>query len=249
MTDGENQNENMESAADAPMKTTVNGEEYTFAQKDERAHETQNEKKKERRSDLFFYILCAVILMGSFGFRAYWTNTYCAVTVSGNSMNQTLLDGDKLLMTYYKGNVELHRGDIIVVDVSKHEECADFANPFLIKRLIATEGDKVKCIDGQVYVWYAGESEYQPLDEPYAYYTDKAGYDFSEYVVKEGQIFFLGDNRNNSCDSRYNEWSGSHIQDLYNVEDVYGVVTDWAYENREMLETFLFLSCAGNRKK
>ena len=206
---------------------------------------TPQKKKKEGKTDLIFYIVCALILACSIGFRIYWTDTYCAVTVSGDSMNQTLKSGDKLLMNYYKGDMTLTRGDIIVVDVSKHEECAHFENPFLIKRLIAMEGDKVKCVDGQVYIWYAGSAEYVALDEPYAYYTDAAGYDFSEYVVGEGEIFFLGDNRNNSCDSRYNQLSGSHIDELYNEEDVYGIVTDWAYENRGLLETWLFVSCAG----
>ena len=201
-------------------------------------------KKKKRVSDVIFYIVCALVLAFSIGFRIYWTDTYCTVTVSGASMNRTLEDGDRLLMNYKK-DMTLHRGDIIVVDVSGYEECEGFANTFLIKRLIAMEGDKVKCIDGQIYIWYAGETEYVALDEPYAYYTDKMGYDFGEYVVGEGEIFFLGDNRNNSCDSRYKQLSGSHIDELYKEEDVYGIVTQWALDNRGFLDVFLSFSCNG----
>ena len=51
--------------------------------------------KKEGKTDLIFYIICALILACSIGFRIYWTDTFCAVTVSGDSMNQTLKSGDK----------------------------------------------------------------------------------------------------------------------------------------------------------
>jgi len=44
--------------------------------------------------------------------------------------------------------------------------------------------------------------EWQPLYEPYAYYTDRNGYDFGEYVLQKDEVFFLGDNRNHSTDSR-----------------------------------------------
>ena len=112
----------------------------------------------------------------------------------------------------------------------------------IIKRLIAIEGDKVQCIDGQVSIMYAGTEQYVPLDEPYAYYEkDKTFYDFEPYEVGEGEIFFLGDNRYNSKDSRYKQEGCSHLTDrLYKRADIVGVVPQWAIEDKEILGKLFF---------
>lgn len=191
----------------------------------------------ERSSYLFVCILF-LLFFALFSFRYYWLKEYSGVVVDGSSMMRTLQDEDRLLMHKADAEKPAKRGDVIVVDVRGYEECGD--TEFLIKRLIATEGDKVKCVDGNLYIWYAGEEGYVLLEESYAYYTDKLSYDFDEYVVGEGEIFFLGDNRNHSKDSRYNEYQGSNLKCLYKVEDIHGVVPDWAIKHRKILEVFFF---------
>ena len=197
----------------------------------------------ERESGYGVYLFFAFFILLALFFRVWWTNNYGGVVVDGSSMYKTLVSGEKLLMRYVDDGDEVERGDVIVVYVGDYEECKGISGGYLIKRLIAIEGDRVKCTDGQISICYAGTSEYKLLDEPYAHYMNKSAYDFGdyEYVVGEGEIFFLGDNRNNSCDSRYAEIGGSHLDgQLYKATDIYGVVPDWAIEHSDTLAKIFF---------
>ena len=186
---------------------------------------------KSRRSTTIFYCVLALIVVAALGFRIYWTNTFGGVYVDGNSMYPTLHSGDELLMKY-GGDAE--RGDVIVVDVRSYGDEYDFGNTqFLIKRLIAVEGDAVYCEDGEVYIRYAGTTEFVPLDEQYI--PDGEIYSFGPYEVGTDEIFFLGDNRLNSKDSRYKEGL-SHLDCLYKESDIYGIVPEWALKYKEILK-------------
>lgn len=202
---------------------------------------------KEQRSSNRFYLIIMTLILLFVGFRTYWTSNFGGVTVSGDSMKLTLTNREQLLMKYVHDGKGLDYGDVIVVHVEHYPE---FSIPnanlpeasktkYLIKRLIAMEGDKVRCEDGQIEIMYKGETEWVQLDEPYAYYTDKEAYDFAEYRVGKGRIFFLGDNRNNSQDSRFIE-GYSRLDTLYKATDVIGVVPEWAIEHREGLAKILF---------
>ncbi len=209
-------------------KIGINGRRITMYEK-EWASREEIENEKEYRSNYWFYSILVLLMLAVIGFGVYRNKTYGGVTVKGASMEQTLHDGEALLMMKKLSKVE--RGDIIIVNVQGYEETKFSDTENIIKRLIAIEGDKVKCEDGVVMLWKAGEDGYERLDEPYAYYSeDMTTYDFAEYTLGEGEIFFLGDNRFNSLDSRYQE-GHSHLKDkLYKQEDIIGYVPDWALE-------------------
>ena len=116
------------------------------------------------------------------------------VVVSGPSMRTTLQSGDFLIVL---SNV-LYRnpqyGDIIVASKDSFKN----GEP-IIKRVIATEGQEVNIDFGRGIVYVDGV----PLDEPYitAPTTLFEGVSFP-LVVDKGCVFVMGDNRNDSKDSR-----------------------------------------------
>lgn len=206
----------------------------------------QGQAAPKKKKGWIFYVIIALILLLIFSLRLYVKKVYSGVEVKGSSMFTTLKDGDELLMKRAKYE-KAERGDIIVVDVEGYAEFQGSNTKYLIKRLIAIEGDSLYCEDGQIYIRYAGEEEYQPLDEPYARYVDEKGkenkaiYDFGIYTVGEGEIFFLGDNRNDSCDSRYGVDGGSHLKNkLYKEKDIYGIVPTWAIKHQNILRKIFF---------
>ena len=150
--------------------------------------------------------------------------------IPSESMVPTLRVGDFLMVDKQSYEPEgalswmlppsnIHRGDLVVfhypVDPAMH----------LVKRVVAVPGDRVRLKHGRV--WING----QPVQEPYAFYSQAAIDDFrdnfpslrqadpsldpnwwmrlrhsiidGELTVPRGQLFVLGDNRNDSEDSRY----------------------------------------------
>ena len=80
----------------------------------------------------------------------------------------------------------------------------DDESQLFIKRIIGLPGDKVEIIDGKVYI---NDSE-TPLEDSYVPETPLGS--FGPYEVPENCYFMMGDNRNNSKDSRY--WTNTFVR-------------------------------------
>ncbi len=200
---------------------------------------------KERNSIFRYLVVLLALFLLIFGVRIYVANVFGGVLVDGHSMDNTLQHGQHLLMRSTDEKYKADYGDVIVVYVGDYAEFQAAGEPdYLIKRLIAKAGDNVYCKEGQVYVQYGGVGEYVPLNEPYANYIfGKGSYNFAEYHVGEGEVFFLGDNRQNSMDSRYGITGGSRLKDrLYKEEDVCAIVPEWAIKHSDVVNFFFFPS-------
>ena len=121
------------------------------------------------------------------------------VMVDGRSMNNTLSDGDRLIMTHV--NYTPQRDDIVVVN-------SDAAGKILIKRVIGVEGDKIAIDYNSNHVYVNDQlisNEHIKeimIDNGYFDRSYMGADGIYHYEVPKDCVFVMGDNRNDSKDSR-----------------------------------------------
>lgn len=134
------------------------------------------------------------------------TFVFFKVRVSGPSMQPTLYTGNRLVANKYG---KIKHGAIIIIKDEKPD-----SQDWLIKRVIGVGGDVVEFENG--YVKVNGEL----IDEPYVKEQGVTKHTQNRIEVPEGEIFYLGDNRIESADSR--------TFGTCTVEQVVGVVENWS---------------------
>ena len=159
--------------------------------KKKKAREAEAELPRavKKRLEIYDWLQCIVfalvacILVFVFFFRT--------IDVVGHSMEPTLMEGDKLIVTnlFY----EPEYGDIVILRKDS------FGEQPIVKRVIATEGQVIDIDFEEGIVYVDGEA----LDEPYIAEKTTRELDFDGKVtVPDGCVFVMGDNRNKSTDSR-----------------------------------------------
>ncbi len=142
--------------------------------------------------DLYLNVRVLVSIMAVFVLM--FTFVVRIIVVSGPSMENTLINGD-LILVWSLGYTP-QQGDIVVLTQERYQEDS------IVKRVIATEGQTVDIDYYSAVVYVDGK----PLVEPYTkerMMVPSYGEGLNHVTVPEGCIFVMGDNRNNSADSRY----------------------------------------------
>jgi len=113
-----------------------------------------------------------------------------AMVVQGPSMKPNLSYNQRVIVekVIYRFVHGPRRGDVVVIDMPGEKE-------LLVKRAVALPGETVAVQDGQVFI------NGQPLEEPWA--IRQGGVDYPPTLVPPLHVFVLGDNREESRDSRY----------------------------------------------
>ncbi len=149
-------------------------------------HEKDDAYKRD--SDRHFMLSLIIVVAIAFAIRLFIAEP---VRVDGESMYPTLLNDERMFVE----KVSLwfsapKRGDIVICYYPGYTVSC-------VKRVIGLPGDTISITDGIVYI--NGEE----LDESeYWHYRGEIDLDMGEVTVPEGSVFVMGDNRNDSKDSR-----------------------------------------------
>ncbi len=120
----------------------------------------------------------------------------CALVPTG-SMEETIMTGSRIVINRLAYAMEEpQRGDIVAFYYP------DDGETLYLKRIMGLPGEVIEGMDGYVYI------NGTALVEDYT--TEKLERDFGPFVIPENCYFMMGDNRNNSWDSRY--WVNTYVQ-------------------------------------
>jgi signal peptidase I len=207
--------------------------------------------------DLIVIVVIAVV--ASFLIKTYLIRSFY---IPSDSMQNTLQENDRILVDeLVPGLIPLQRGDVVVFKdpggwltdqaplvPTPLESASDWvlnifglspedANDHLIKRVIGLPGDKVVCCDTQGRMSVNGV----PLTEPYLFNTGgttSASSTSFSVTVPQGDLWVMGDHRDDSKDSRYN--TDTKYKGFVPISDVVGraFVISWPLSRWSVLSNY-----------
>ena len=138
----------------------------------------------------------AIVLAVSFGILFLLQISFVKAEVVGESMEPSLYSGEQIMVNKLAYSFsDPKRGDVVIFTPPKETG----ARSDYIKRIIGLPGETVTIKDGVVYI-QKQNGESMILDEPYI--AELARVDYQGSTIPEGRYFVMGDNRNDSSDSR-----------------------------------------------
>ena len=150
--------------------------------------------RPRRKALIEWGVILLVAVIASFLIRAFAVQTFY---IPSGSMEPTLHVGDRILVNKLSARFgTINIGDIIVFKAPPSEHCDDGNYPDLVKRVIGLPGDVMTSKGNTVYV------NGHALKEPWTLFPD-LNPQITKVKVPANTYYVMGDNRANSCDSRF----------------------------------------------
>lgn len=185
----------------------MNGDEQAAGTPDPAA-DGQGEDKDETSSSRWIVELVGVVVVAILVAVLLRTFVVATYSIPSGSMEPTLQIGDRIVvnkLSYHLHGVD--RTNIVVFSTPPNEDCAGPPVADLVKRVIGLPGEIISLQDGNVYI--NGRLLPEPFLPPNVRNDTYPGPDNNAYALKHayripaGDVYVMGDNRPNSCDSRY----------------------------------------------
>jgi signal peptidase I len=207
-----------------------------------------NSPKKEKSvvreyAEAFFIAILLAVFIRTFIIQAF--------KIPSGSMLPTLQIGDHLLVSkfYYGIKIPFSGTTLVPWHTPKHGDVIVFKYPKdksidYIKRVIGVPGDKIEIKDKKVFI------NDNAIADPYAHFEDKTIFNgalsprdnFGPITVPDGNVFAMGDNRDNSSDGRF--WG------FVDQKDIRGkaFIIYWSWDiDKSLLSTERFTSIRWSR--
>ncbi|MCM1234054.1 MAG: signal peptidase I [Ruminococcus flavefaciens] len=201
-------------------------------------NESLFEKKDGSKLNIILNVIIGIIVV-ALAAEIIFASTYSGIYVVGSSMNNTLTGAVETRVLTDDGKyywIADTGGDYVYANRYAKPDYGDIVvvlrsdGTTIIKRVIAKGGDTVKLTRGVLHIKYAGQEDYELIEEDYideenntpVLNTFPAG--GGGHLVEENCLFLLGDNRNVSVDSRE---SGD-----FPLDSVLGVVAEWSVNGK-----------------
>ncbi|MGB7052211.1 MAG: signal peptidase I [Acidimicrobiales bacterium] len=166
--------------------------------------EASDRRKRRQRALIEWLVILAIVLVCTVVLRTFVVQSY---SIPSLSMSPTLQVGDRIIvdkLSYRFGSV--HRGDIVVFARPPLED-QEYAD--LVKRVIGLPGETISARNGHVYI--NGQRLYEPWlpPGPQSYTGPLPGDPHEQFnmpgpvKIPAGEYYVMGDNRENSEDSRF----------------------------------------------
>jgi signal peptidase I len=172
------------------------------------AADVQGKEEDETSSSRWIVELVGVVVVAILVAVLLRTFVVATYSIPSGSMEPTLQIGDRIVvnkLSYHLHGVD--RTNIVVFSTPPNEECAGPPVADLVKRVIGLPGEIISLHDGNVYI--NGRLLPEPFLPPDIRNDTYPGPSSDAYALKHayripaGDVYVMGDNRSNSCDSRY----------------------------------------------